>query len=249
MKRQERHHLKENELAQTLAAARDFIEPRSKQIGYLAMALVAVAVVVLGIMVLRQRSNAQAQQALTEAMVALNARVIPPSDPGTEALPASALLGSTGTFTSEAAKLKAALPKLRAAADTYPNAEPGIVARYHLAGALAALGQNEEAAKEFAGVVERTDSTSLYGRMARMGQADSQARAGQLDQAIAAWKQLADQKDPGLPADAILIQLARAYKAKGNAEEARKTLTELVDQHPASPYSAEARSELETLKG
>jgi tetratricopeptide (TPR) repeat protein len=82
-----------------------------------------------------------------------------------------------------------------------------------------------------------------------MGQADSQARAGQLDQAIAAWKQLADQKDPGLPADAILIQLARAYKAKGNAEEARKTLTELVDQHPASPYSAEARSELETLKG
>jgi hypothetical protein len=33
MKRQERHHLKENELAQTLAAARDFIEPRSKQIG------------------------------------------------------------------------------------------------------------------------------------------------------------------------------------------------------------------------
>ena len=249
MKRQQRHHLKENELAQSLAAARDFIEPRSRQIGYVAMAIVAVAVVVLGFMLLRQRSNAQAEQALTDALVALNARVIPSSDPGTEALPASAQLGATGTFTSETAKLKAALPKLRAAADTYPDTEPGIVARYHLAGALAALGQNDEAVKEFAGVVQRTGSDSLYGRMAKMGQADSQARAGQLDAAIAAWKQLADQKDPGLPADAILIQLARAYKAKGNAEEARKTLTQLVDQHPASPYTAEARSELETFKG
>ena len=249
MKRQERHHLKENELAQSLAAARDFIEPRTRQIGYLVAALIAVAVVGLGVVLLRQRSAAQAEQALGEAMVALNARVIPSSDPGTEGLPASAQLGATGTFTSESAKLKAALPKLRSAADTYPNTEPGIAARYHLAGALASLGENAEAAKEFAGVVERTQANSLYGRMARMGQADSQARAGQLDEAIASWKQLADQKDPGLPVDAILMQLARAYKAKGNAEEAKKTLTQLVDQHPTSPYSAEARSELDTLKG
>jgi outer membrane protein assembly factor BamD (BamD/ComL family) len=74
-------------------------------------------------------------------------------------------------------------------------------------------------------------------------------RSGQLDAALATWKALASQKDSDLPVDAILIELARAYRTKGNTEEARKTFTELVDQHPDSPYSAEARQELEELKG
>jgi FimV-like protein len=52
-----------------------------------------------------------------------------------------------------------------------------------------------------------------------------------------------------LPADAILMDLARAYVRKGDTEEARKTFTEIVDKHPASPYTAEARAELENLKG
>jgi outer membrane protein assembly factor BamD (BamD/ComL family) len=37
--------------------------------------------------------------------------------------------------------------------------------------------------------------------------------------------------------------------AKGNTAEARKTFTELVDQHPDSPYLPEAREELAGLKG
>jgi outer membrane protein assembly factor BamD (BamD/ComL family) len=36
---------------------------------------------------------------------------------------------------------------------------------------------------------------------------------------------------------------------KGNQEEAKKTFTQLVDEHPTSPYSAEARTELQSLKG
>jgi TolA-binding protein len=52
-----------------------------------------------------------------------------------------------------------------------------------------------------------------------------------------------------LPVDAILMELARAYAQKGNKDEARKTFTQIVDQHPDSPYTAEARAELENLKG
>ena len=52
-----------------------------------------------------------------------------------------------------------------------------------------------------------------------------------------------------LPVDAILMELARAYVQKGNTEEARKTFTEIVEKHPDSPYLAEARTELENLKG
>ena len=44
-------------------------------------------------------------------------------------------------------------------------------------------------------------------------------------------------------------KLARAYVRQGNRDEARKTFTEIVDKHPESPYTQEARAELDNLKG
>ena len=97
-------------------------------------------------------------------------------------------------------------------------------------------------------IVRGPSASTLYGRMARMGKADTQAHAGQLDAAIAAWKDLSATAGDDLPVDAILMELARAYVQKGNTEEARKTFTQIVDQHPGSPYLSEARAELENLK-
>jgi Tfp pilus assembly protein PilF len=51
------------------------------------------------------------------------------------------------------------------------------------------------------------------------------------------------------PVDAILMELARAYMQKGDTEEARKAFTQIIDQHPGSPYTPAARAELENLKG
>jgi len=145
--------------------------------------------------------------------------------------------------------LNAALPKLKAAADAYPDSNAGITARYHLAGAFAALGKHQEAIQAFDDVAKRAGSNSLYGRMARLGKADTQARSGQLDAAIATWKDMSSANTKDLPVDAILMELARAYVQKGNKDDARKTFTQIVDQHPDSPYSAEAKTELENLKG
>ena len=85
--------------------------------------------------------------------------------------------------------------------------------------------------------------------MARLGQADTQSRAGQTDAAISTWKQLAAENSPDVPADAILLELGKAYAAKGDTAEARKAFTQLLDQHPTSPYSADARTGLDNLKG
>lgn len=249
MKRTERRHLKENELASTIANTRDLIDVHGRRILAALIGVLILVIAAAGYAIVRQRSQSQGQVLLAEAMVALNARVIPASTPGGEGdVPAAAQLGATGTFATEDAKLNAALPKLKAAADAYPDTEAGITARYHMAGALAALGKHEEAIQAFDEVTRRSGADSLYGRMALLGKADTQARAGQLDAAIASWKGLSAQSGE-LPADAILMELARAYVAKGNTEEARKTFTQLVDQHPNSPYTAEARAELESLKG
>jgi TolA-binding protein len=248
MKSTQRRHLKENELVQSLTAARDFIEPRRKQLTGAVIALVVVAIAVLAVVIVRQRTASRGQDLLAQAMVALNARVVPaaPGDPTD--VPAAATFGATGTFSTEEAKLKAALPKLKAAADAYPDSDAGITARYHLASAYASLGQPNDALREFDEVIKRAGDDSLYGRMAKLGKADTQVRAGQIDAAIASWKELAAQKDTNLPQDAILMELGRAYMQKGNKDEAKKTYTELVEQHPDSVYTSEARQELETLK-
>jgi len=248
MKRTERRHLKENELAQSIAAARDYLEPRRKQFAGVLIGLVLVAFAVIGIAVIRQRTASRGDDLLAQAMVALNARVVPaqPGDPTD--LPAAATFNATGTYSTEEAKLKAAVPKLKAAADAYPDSDAGITARYHLAGAYASLGQTADALREFDDVVKRAGGDSLYGRMAKLGKADTQMRSNQVDAAIASWKELADQKDANLPQDAILMELGRAYMQKGNKDEARKTYTQLVEQHPDSVYTSEARQELETLK-
>jgi TolA-binding protein len=252
MKRQERQHLKENELVHTIEAARDLIETRKRDIGMAVVGLVVVGLVVAGVMLVRQRNQSRGVDLLAEAMVAMNARVVPAGagSGGGEDIPAAASLGATGSFATEEAKLTAALPKLQAAADAYPDSEAGITARYHMAGALAALGKHEDAIAQFDQVATRAGNSSLYGRMARMGKADTQVRAGQLDAAIATWKELAAAGTTSqFPIDAVLMELARAYALKGDTEEARKAFTQIIDQHPDSPYTPEARAELENLKG
>ncbi len=251
MKTTERHHLKENELAHTIASAADFVESNRSQVITVIAAVIVVVLVGGGIYTYRARTDTRGQDLLASAMTVLNARVVPATAATATApgeLPAAASMGALGTYATQEAKLSAALPKLKAAADAYPDSPAGITARYHYAGTLAALGKHQDAIQAFDAVTARAGNT-IYGQMATLGKADAQSQAGQLDQAIATWKSLADRKDVSLPEDAILMQLARAYQSKGNVEEARKTFTLIVEQHPTSPYAAEARAELETLKG
>ena len=249
MKRTERHHLKENELVHSITSAREFMETRKSQITGAVIGLVVVGLAVVGYQLYRQTTESRGQDLLAEAMAALNARVVPAGAGDAGDVPASASLGATGAFATEEAKLTAAVPKLKAAADAYPDSKAGITARYHLAGALSSLGKHQEAIQAFDDVAKRAGSNTLYGRMARLGKAETQANAGQLDAAIATWKDMTTTNAPDVPVDAILMQLAKAYVQKGNTAEARKTFNEIVDKHPDSPYSAEARAELENIKG
>jgi TolA-binding protein len=248
MKRDERHHLKENELAHTISSAQELLTPRARSLAMILVGVVVLAAIAGGVALMRQRSQSQGAALLAEALVALDARVVPSSAAGAPGdAPAAAQFGATGAFSTEAAKLSAALPKLQKAADAYPDAVAGITARYHLAGALAALGKYPEAITAFDGVASRAGADTLYGRMARLGKADAQAKAGQLDAAITTWKAMVTQDSKELPVDAILIELGRAYVSKGNTAEAKQTFTQIVDQHPDSPYAQEARTGLENL--
>ena len=248
MKTTERHHLKDNELALALGQAQHWAGGNSRTLLTTVGAIVLVGAGVLGYLAWKSNTDTKARVMLAEAMVVEEARVMPAGPPpGTTTDPTAVGGQLPGTYPTEKAKLEAALPKFQAAADAYPSSESGLTARYHLAKDLVTLGRFDEAVKAYDQVLN--GGNALLARSARLGKAEAQVRAGQFDPAIATLKQIVDQKDGSLPAEAVLMELARAYKLAGKTDEARKTLTQIVEQHAETQYASEARAELEKLKG
>jgi len=248
MKTTQRHHLKDNDLAVALGQAQGWADKNSRSIAGIVGVIAIVALAVFGYLAYRNNTDDKARAMLAEGMVIEEARVMPPGPPAGTTNDPNAIGGQPpGTYPTEKAKLEAALPKFQAAADAYPSTDSGLTARYHVARALVALGRYDEGIKEYDRVI--AGGNALLARSAKLGKADTQLRAAQYDPAIATFKQIVDAKEAGLPIEGVLMELARAYKLAGKTEDARKTLTQIVEQHADSPYATEARSELEKLKG
>lgn len=240
MKRAERRHLKGNELAKAAAAARHAVEERSGQVTTIAVVLGVIVALGIGYFVWSGRVSARAHALLAEALVVDEARVGPPPAPGS---PAPAGL----SFETVRAKHQTALTKFKIVADEYPSTDAGIFARYRQAATYMALGEPGSAATTYQQVIERAGD-SLYGQMARLGLAEAQVQTGQYEQAITTFKELAQRKDAEVPVDGVLIRLGRAYIDAGKKSDAEQTFNRLVDEFPDSPFSADARRELDQLK-
>jgi len=247
MKTNERQHLKENDLALALAQAQHWASRNSTPLFAIIGVIVLMGAGVLGYRAWAGGADNDARLLLAEAMVIEEARVMPPAPPSGTTNDPTALGGQQpGTYPTEQAKLEAALPKFQAAADAYPSTDSGLTARYHAAKALVSLGRFADAIPHYDQVI--AGRNTLLARGARLGKAEAQIRAAQYEPAIATLQQVVDQKDAMLPADAVLMELARAQKLAGKTEDARKTLTQVGEQHADSPYAGDARSELEKLK-
>src|SRR4030095_7734887 len=236
MKRAERHHLKENELQTFARDVREQFEGRQRE-AMLGLAAAGV-VVILAIAFFAWREHVQTQAAtlLAGAVAVKDARIGPPG---------TAEQGLR--FNNERERAQAALTKFKVAADAYPSTDAGLYARYQEAATYMALGQPKEAATTYQQVISRAGN-KIYGQMAKLGLAEAQARAGQYDAAIAAFNEMAQRKDGPLPVDGILMQLGRTYLEAGKRSEAQQVFTRLVEEFPESPFSGDARRELENLK-
>jgi tetratricopeptide (TPR) repeat protein len=249
MKHSERRHLKDNELAIALGHANEWRTRHQKQLTLAAIAVVLVAGAIIGVVAWRSSVDRNARAMLAEAMVVYEARVEPPApvaDPTGNASP-SAPTQPAGTYPSEKSRLEAALPKLTAAAEAYPSTDAGQTARYHSASVLVRLGRFDDAITQYDRVI--ADGSGLLAQMARLGKAEAQLRAAKYDAAIASFKELSERTDATVPKEAMLLELARAYRLAGKNEDARKTLNQIVEQHADSPFVSEAKTELEKIKG
>jgi TolA-binding protein len=244
MKSNERHQLKENDFARTVAHARQTLDTRKRD---LTVALVVLAVLVVGVggfLLWRASRASAANEQLAAAMAVYEAPVVPLAAPA----PGSpAPLPQAGTYSTEQEKLQAALPRFREAADRYPGTTPGLVARFHLAAILAGLGQYAEAEQRYQEVIDRGAST-IYARTAKLGLADAQVAQGKYDNAINIYTELSRDPNSQIPVDSVLMQLGRAYSRANRKEEAARAFDRIVQEFPQSVYVADARRELETAR-
>jgi TolA-binding protein len=239
MKRTERRHLKDNELADLAASAGQFVEDWSREIAALVIAIVLVGGAAFGYYLWRERVQGKAHSLLAEAMTVQAAPVgAAPNPDAPESGP---------RFPSERSKAQAALTKFKIVADGYPSTDAGIFARYQEAGTWMSLGAPADAAAAYQQAIDQA-GTGVYAQMARLGLAEAQAQSGQFDQAIATYKQLADRKDGQLPVDGILMELGRTYLDAGKRTDAQQAFDRLIEEYPDSAFSPEAKQALDSLK-
>ncbi len=109
------------------------------------------------------------------------------------------------------------------------------------------LGSPTQAVAAYQQVIDKAGD-GFYGQMARLGRAEAQARSGQYDQAITTFKELAQRKDGPLPVDGILIAARADLRGRRQARRRAADLQQDRRGVPESPFTSDARKEIETLK-
>ena len=251
MRREERHHLKENLLARIVRQVQEAARGNGRAV------IGTVVVVLLGLLgaagyvVWQEQQNDRAGDLLAGAMAALNSAVIPPPSDGADATAAGASdepwEQPENSFPSEKAKLEAVVPRLLVVADTYPRLPSGITARYEAAAALMTLGRHEEAKEDYQRVID-ADSEGIHGRMARLGLAEAHIVTGDHAGAIALLERETGAVDSPVPVDAVLMRLGRSYRLAGQDADALAAFTRVVEEFPFSLYLSEARRKVDTLR-
>jgi TolA-binding protein len=239
MKAQERHHLKQNELAiQTQRMVQRFAGSRNQIIGIAAAVIVLVAGI-WGYFYFRGRTNDRVSAMLGSALQVQSSPIVPaPTVPGATQAP--------GTYPNETARAEAAIAEFQKVIDAYPSHEGGIAARYHRASVLLSLDRGADAEKGFADAIA-SGGASIYAEMAKMGRAQALVAQKKFDDAIRELTDLSGRRDGPLPIDGVLMELARTSRKAGKSQEARAAFRRVVDEFPNSTYANEARQQLATM--
>jgi len=245
MKSVERHKLKENEFARSVAQARNVVEHRRGDVAKIAIVLIVLLAIVGGYAWWKNTRESKANEALASALATYEMPVVPIPPPAPGSPPP---VPQPGTFPTEQEKLAASLPKFIETANAHPDTTAGMVARFHAASILAAQGKPAEAEQRYKEVVDKAGSTSIYARTARLGMAEAQVAQAKYDSAIAIYTELSRDAASTLPLDSVLMHLGRAQARAGKKEEAVRSFTRVVDEFPQSAYAADARRELEETK-
>jgi TolA-binding protein len=242
MRTKERHHLKQNDFANSVARLVTTAQEQRQRAMTIGIALVVIVAIVGGYLWFAKHKRDEAGAALASATAVADSQIAPaPTVPGTKQ--------AAGTYPTVKARQEASLQAFQAVATNYGRTPEGVAALYQSAGVLVSLGRLPEAEKAYQDVIAKAPSNSLYATMARLGLAETLAAEKQYDRAIKEYTDLSGQRDSLVPIDGVLMQLARTYVKAGKPQDARAAFKRVVDEFPDSNYVSEARQEITAISG
>jgi hypothetical protein len=150
---------------------------------------------------------------------------------------------ATVKFATDSERLAAADKAFQAVKSRYWLTPQARVAELFLARISVDRGDQAQAIKLLGDITSRRTGDPVV-RLAMLDLIRLRLANGEGKQLVAELEGMASGKDPRLPRDAALFQLARVWESEGKPEEASKLYRKLVEDFPDSPYRSEAQQRL-----
>lgn len=210
-----RKELKSDQVAVTVEQTVEYVQAHQQPLVRGAIAVVALAVIIGGVVFYRGQQHGARNARLAEAMRVSQAPVGAAGSPDALAFP---------TADAKAAEETRVFSKLLA---DYPGTEEGYIAEYYLGGVLASQAKLEEARKKYQDVADHGDKNTAS--LAKYAMAQIAFQESKNADAEALLKSLIDHPTELVSAEQATITLADGIK-KTNPAEARKLLDPLTKQ-------------------
>lgn len=229
-----REDLKRNELGEAIGGAIHYAEDHSRTILRILAAIAVAGVIGLGIYLWTSSRSRGANELLVRGLKVYDAQVLESgAKPDDEIAP---------TFASVAARQGKAKEIFTELEERFGGTRTGRVAKLYLA--QIALAEKDSArARAFWQAFLDAEPRGTLAATARVNVWKLDRGEGKAEAVANELKAILDSTDKPLPDDVLLYQLALSYEALGRTGDAAATYRRLIDEHPQSPYFAEAQRE------
>jgi TolA-binding protein len=194
-------------------------------------AVVALAVLGYGLYFYRSSRETKGQAALAKAIETIESPLVPPA--GGQPVP-------NAKFKTDADRQAAAEKQFKEVETKYGGTDAADVAGLYLARLDALHGNAASARQRLQHFVDEHPKHLLVGG-ARYSLYQLRIDAGEASQVAQELQIQIGKSDSILPSDTLLVLLAHAYDAQGNADKSKETYRRISTEFPDSPYAIEAQ--------
>ncbi|HXG58007.1 MAG TPA: tetratricopeptide repeat protein [Thermoanaerobaculia bacterium] len=235
MDRAHRHELKHDKFVDELGVLSSRAKENQRILLTVTGAVVAIALVAYGIYFYTSSRERKAQAALAAAIETIDSPLIQPGVPNPEA-----------KFKTEEERAARAEAMFRDIRKKFGGTDAADVANLYLARIAVTRGDVAGARQMLEAFIREHPDHLLVGA-ARYSLYQVRIENGEAPQVInELTAELAKTEKQILPGDTLLVLLAHAYDAQGNAAKSRETYRRIVTQYPDSPYALEAQRRVGT---
>lgn len=233
MDRQHRHDLKHDKFVDEIGVLSGKARDNQRVLLLLAGGLLAIAVITYGVFYYLGNREDNAQVALSTAIETFDAPVgdVPPEQQATQTGP---------RFKTEPEKTAAAEKQFKEVQAKFSGTDASDVAGLYLARIAASRGDAKTARPLLEAFVKDQKDHILAGA-ARFSLYQMRIEAGEGAQVAVEVNAELNKPEPSLPGDSLLILLAQAYEAQGDAAKSRDAYRRITNEFPESPYVIEAQ--------